>query len=219
MQSPQFSTDNHGDAEGLPAISQWYKSSFDTACPYSPFLPGLEVEEDILFIMTRLKDILHQDDMGSLSSNEFHDLTCFVMHRLLELSGPTTARRSSVSESIRLALALFMLTIHGPTYFSHAHLHQNLVSQLKDQAQNSLDVLIRRNESLALWILFVGMANAYGSSGYLWFYQKAHLLIKDTTLITSESMRSKLREVLWCSKADMSPSFQQIGQILSSSFT
>ena len=90
--SPQFETqDDFGRGDGISSIPQWHYSS-------NPFqqkpdmlnLDGFDLDPELQNILNRLRDISRQPRMTDssniptiLSPSDLHDLTCFVLHKLL----------------------------------------------------------------------------------------------------------------------------------------
>lgn len=188
--TPQFPIqDDFGYGTGINPILQWAVAS----TPYnsrSPTFEGIQIDAAVCDIVTRLRNILHQP----LSGTELHDLTCFVVHKLLLLLPilPPNTKESKVSESLRYAMALFMLLIHGTTYYSHTFLTQSLVAKLKEHLDGG-DV----DGSLGVWILSVGMVSTAGFAGEDWFMERSRVLAGRMRLRGWDDVLVGLREVLW----------------------
>lgn len=152
-------------------------------------------------IVRRLRNLLSEPTRFHLSNTDLHDLTCFVLHRLLAPLAPPPACNipevSSVSECVRNGIALFMLIIHGPTYFSHAGLQYKLVQQLRSDLERSLVPLLLSHGSLALWLLSVGMVGSESQDDLYWFSEQARIATKTSYALEWEAVLTHLRSVLW----------------------
>ena len=90
-----------------------------------------------------------------------------------------------------------MLVIHGPTYFTHAHLQSTLVSRLKGYINEPLDHLYLRHGSIALWIVSVGLVASAGTLDGPWFLEQAKALSESLNLRAWPGVFVHLEAVLW----------------------
>jgi hypothetical protein len=162
MQSPQFDTQNDPLVEdGIHSIPQWRAAMTMTADQHPLCLIELDLDPDIRDVFLRLRNVFIASVPRGLSTTDLHDLTIFLLHKLLAWSPQATQSHSSdsvaTSQCVRYALVLYMLIIHGPAYFSHAHLQINLVSQFKTNLEGILAPLSAYHRPLALWMLLVGL--------------------------------------------------------------
>jgi hypothetical protein len=107
------------------------------------------------------------------------------------------AHISSTSESMRMALALYMLTTHGPTYFSHAHLQHTLVSRLRNSLEESLPAVMFDHTSLALWLLAVGLTTAHNIEDTLWYSSQVKIAAEVLGINAWEDILPHLKQILW----------------------
>lgn len=195
--SPQFQTqDDSGFGSGVGPIPQWQLASTDSAQENS--LEGLDLDPVMTNTLARLRNIFHDPRLAHLTNTELHDLTCFVMHRLLllPLFSPANPKRSAVSECLRFALALYMLIIHGTTYYSHADLANRIMVHLK----TNLKVLAWTNfvpDSVRLWVLSIGMEASNGTADGQWFIDQACTATVALSLHKWEDILSRLESILW----------------------
>jgi hypothetical protein len=202
MQSPQFGAqDGFQSGEGILPIPQWLEME-PTARELLPkYLSNLELEPGIDEVFFRLRTLFTVSQPCQLASTDFHDLTCYVLHRLLAWSPqPTVPDRFSslpISQCVRYAVALYVLILHGPTYFSHAHLQSNLVSLLKTHLESILDSLSLSYPPLALWLISVGMAASDGIPTHTWFISQAKTLAEYLQLYDWFDVSPFLEGVLW----------------------
>jgi len=86
-----------------------------------------------------------------------------------------------------------MFIIHGPTYYSHLHVLDILVSELQSQ----LTSLSEPQESLFIWLLLVGAAASAGMNSANWFREKVVTISVALDLHSWDSVEIHLRRVLW----------------------
>jgi hypothetical protein len=201
-QSPQFSVQDHlcvGD--GIAPISQWLSLPTTSRHQPSPGLSELDLDSTISDVFLRLQHVFYVSQQQELSTTHLHDLTCFVLHKLLSWSPSKSQLRSPnsipTSQCIRYALALYMLIIHGPTYFSHAHLQSTLVINLKEHFEDLMPAFTIANANFGLWILSIGMVASQDAVTSGWFSANAVTLAYGLALHTWKDVRSCLEEVLW----------------------
>ncbi|KAH7359605.1 hypothetical protein BKA66DRAFT_427048 [Pyrenochaeta sp. MPI-SDFR-AT-0127] len=205
MQSPQFSTqEDSGVGLGIAPIPQWRDADPDLRDLGLSRLDGLNLDPAISDILFRLRSLFHNPERNNLTSTDLHDLTCFVLHRLLSWSPQQVyahiPQAQMVSAGIRHAVALYLLINHGPTYFSHAHLQYELILELKASIGHSLDFLCLSHPTLALWLLSVGLVASNGTPDYHWFVNQARIVAKSEDIHTWEDMLGRLKEILWYPK-------------------
>ncbi|KAF2191369.1 hypothetical protein K469DRAFT_732760 [Zopfia rhizophila CBS 207.26] len=196
MQSPQFPTQkDSGVGDGIAPISQWHEAATSLRDPVPPPLDNLDLDPAIGEILFRLRNLFHEPRRFDLSNTDLHDLTCFVLHRLLLWSPQSTHRDISpapaISECVRYAVALYMLIIHGPTYFSHARLQYNTTLQLRAHLEGSLASLLLSYGSLALWLLSVGMVASDGTPECHWFTTQAGTAISSFVSIWLKTQQAE----------------------------
>lgn len=192
--APQFETqDDSGFGNGIAPIPRWQVASILSSQDQDL---GLDVDPVIGQILIRLRTVFHQPQ--PLTNMELHDLACFVMHRLLLLPplSPTDTQRSAISESLRDALALYILTIHGATYYSHVDLSLAITMRLR----NHLEILAGTEypyDSLRLWILSVGLIASAGTSQRQWFITQTCIAVETLNLCTWDEVLTRLEVILW----------------------
>lgn len=193
---PQFQTqDDFGIGEGIRPILHWQVASRDPNALEQNL--GLDVDPAISQILSRLRIIFHPP-APPLTNMELHDLTCFVMHRLLLLPPfpSTDPQRSATSESLRSALALYILTIHGATYYAHVDLALAILERLKHHL-TSLVTIDYIHDSLRLWILSVGLIASIGTPHRQWFVTQTCVAVEVLTIRTWDDVLDRLKDVLW----------------------
>lgn len=213
MQTPQFATqDDAGHGDGIAPIAQWIDAAnvFEDLPSSLLDVPGLDpiVNE----ILCRLRALFHCPERFSMSTNDFHDLTCFAVHRLLESERPLLHPEPpdiATSESIRLAITLYLLALHGPTYFSHAALQYTLVQNLRARLEACENTTSLYNGSLALWLLSIGMVASNNTSEFPWFTSAARKPATTLGIHSWPGVLSHLKQVLWMDKQDIEQVFSQ----------
>jgi hypothetical protein len=210
MGSPQFSTqDDFGCGDGIAPSPQWHLCATQLHPP-PQYLDQLDVDPSVANVLVRLRTIFHDSNLSCLSTTDLHDLTCFVVHRLLSLPTPAQdiPQPSILSECIRLSMALYMFIIHGPTYYSHAAILYSITVQLKTR----LDCLTTQpltHDALAIWLLSVGMVSSIGTPDYQWFMGQADSAKASLGLQTWEDILIRLKNVLWLEKHQGAALFQR----------
>jgi hypothetical protein len=202
MQSPQFDAQNDpfvGD--GVPPIPQWLGAMEVVTDQLPSRLTDLDLDPDIGNIFLRLCNVFWISQPCGLPTPDLHDLTIFVLHKLLAWTPQATHLHSSeavaTSQCIRYAVALYMLIVQGPKYFPHTHLQANLVSRLKNHLDGILASLLTYHEPLALWLLLVGMTASYGTTDYYLFTTQIKNIVVPLHLHTWKDVIPSLEEVLW----------------------
>ncbi|PTB65062.1 hypothetical protein BBK36DRAFT_1121534 [Trichoderma citrinoviride] len=217
MESPQFPTkDDAGDGDGISAIPQWQLASADAEGQHETLdtsLDTLKITPPMINILSRLRRILHLTWHSSLDNTQLHDLTCFVVHRLLLLppltdtnaDADTNPVQLAASECLRYAIALYMLIIHGTTYYSHAGLANAILRQLRYhlvvlQAAAVASTTDYIHGPLDIWVISVGMV-ATASNGlerdHEWFMDQACASAAALGLSKWDDVVSHLQVILW----------------------
>jgi hypothetical protein len=217
--SPQFGAqDDFGRGDGLCAIPQW-TYNFNQTNLNSEFidLGDLGLDFTLQDIFARLRTIFGHSKKSTmtgpstiLSNTDLHDLTCFVLHRLLSLPPLASVDNQSaiLSECVRYGASIYMFVVHGPTYYSHAMILSSLLVQLK----HHLEPLISSHDfqdSLLLWLLSVGMVASIGTSLSEWFQGQAEAVSAVFGIRSWEDVEVQLKKVLWL-EAKCQVLFQQI---------
>ena len=86
--SPQFDTQNNfGEGDGVCAIQQWqWQFSMENTNLYLLDFDVLGLDPILGNTVNRLRPILQMaEDPTVLSTTDLHDLTCFILRRLLSL--------------------------------------------------------------------------------------------------------------------------------------
>lgn len=200
MQHPQFDVQNDqacGDA--IAPISAWIQVGEGHQRKLPPVFSGLELEPTTSDIIMRLRAIFDMSGKQPLSTTDLHDLACFVLHQLLSLPWPPLDMTVADAQSVclRYAVALYMLVIHGPTYFTHAHLQSTLVSRLKEHIDEALDPLYLDHGAIALWIVSVGLVASAGTLDGVWFLDQTKALGECLGLRNWPDVLVRLETVLW----------------------
>lgn len=193
--SPQFGVqDDFGNGDGIAPIDLWLPALKTEHKPDIPGLTDFHIDFSLRDIQIRLGVILNPTVSSGayISTNDLHDLTCYVLHKLL-LPFPTEL--TSISESFRYALATYMFIIHGPTYYSHAAILHNIVLQLRYHLQAAI-TSNKKDSSLLIWCLSVGMSASIGTDANDWFMTHATTLARSEGLETWESVESCLQSIL-----------------------
>ncbi|KAK0668822.1 hypothetical protein QBC41DRAFT_320980 [Cercophora samala] len=197
MGHPQFDTqDDTGIGDGIPPIPEW---QLDSPIPEDEF-SNLDIDHPVKNVLVRLRKVFQRAQSGAPFPNtRLHDLTCFVVHRLL-LSAPNTTTtatdHSSISpttECIRYGIVLYMFIIQGPTYFSHAVLMNTLVTSFR----RHLEQLESARQDINVWLAAVGLVASANTDHYRWFIERAQSVSAGLQLRSWAGTLSCIKRVLW----------------------
>ncbi|KAG9189208.1 hypothetical protein G6011_06076 [Alternaria panax] len=201
-QTPQFNVqDDVHLGDGIAPIPQWFEPQTTSRDQFPSGFLDLELDPDISDVFLRLHHLSHLSHEDKLSTTDLHDLTCYVLHKLLawspDKSQPGSLSLVSTSQCIRYAIALYMLAIHGPTYFSHAHLQSSLVMELKSNIGSLISISAITHGPLALWVFTVGVVASQDALTSAWFTAKAMPVARDLELHSWDDFSQCIKGVLW----------------------
>lgn len=213
MQTPQFlAQDGLGPVDGIAPIPRWYQASSDINGSSSTVLHTPLLDPVIADVLCRLHN-LFDSSQYKLSSTELHDLTCYVIHKLLLWEPLIKTDRVmcdlTASGTVRHATVLYLLIIHGPTYFSHARLQYATVLKLQAQMEYSWLNMLFNHGALTLWLLSVGMVASDGIPEGQWFTSQAHKAAEALNLRTWDHIVVRVRGIVWLDSTAAEPLFQQ----------
>ncbi|KAK4119212.1 hypothetical protein N657DRAFT_582184 [Parathielavia appendiculata] len=199
MGHPQFDTqDDAGIGHGIPPIPEWQLDSatLEHAVPIAD-ITVLNVDYDVRNVFIRLRSVFQRAGRVPFPTTQLHDLTCFVIHRLL-LSAPdsTSPASSPLTECVRYATVLYMFIIQGPTYFSHAVIFNQTLDKLMKHLQR-LESTPSVTLSLGVWLLAVGMVASSGTPHYQWSTRMARDTAESLILCTWNEASVHVKSVLW----------------------
>lgn len=208
MCSPQFGfQDDLGFGNGIEPILQWRLASIEQDLEFAEPWTS-ELNSETRNVLHHLRFIFGQDNSQGesiihsiLSTDDLHDLTCYVLHRLLS---PPSGSIWPLSECLRYAMSIYMLIIHGPTYYSHVHFLGTLTLHLR----HHLEVLATSaysHNAASLWCLTIGMMSSGGTIENEWFLSQATELSHNLGVQSWDDVQPCLRSVLWdkCRSAAM----------------
>ena len=191
---PVFSAqDEFGAEDGIHPIPQWFK--LPRHVYPTLFIDELDLDPVICDSFLRLRNIFHSATWLDLPTTDLHDLTCFVLHKLLASSDSSPI--SSTSKCVRSAIVLYMLIIHGPTYFTHARLQRTITFQLQAGLEEALTALLLTHPSLVVWLLSIGLVASEDTPESPWFTEQAKTAATSLELSSWNQIHNHLTEVLW----------------------
>lgn len=213
MEDPQFPIkEDAGDGDGISAIPQWQLALTD-AETQGESLATLNVTPAMNDTLSRLRRILHHPWHSSLTNTQLHDLTCFIVHKLLLLPPLTDTStdadanpsRWAASECLRYATALYMLILHGTTYYSHVGLANAIIRQLRYhlvalQEAAAISMTARAPSPLEIWALSVGMVATTGNGlhrDHEWFMDRARASAAALGVSKWDDVVPHLQAILW----------------------
>lgn len=212
---PQFQTqDDMGTGEGIPPIPEWQLDSTrpeeeeedeDESNRFFPDIIAQLGNDEVRNVLIRLKHSFRRARRyPPFPSTRLHDLTCFVVHRLL-FTAPSPSLQSSaaspVTECVRYAIILYMFTIQGPTYFSHAVILDSLLGRFMGYLEQ-LDSMPRKesgSRALDIWLLSIGLVASSGTSQirHRWFGEKVRVLAGSLGIGGWVGVRECVMGMLW----------------------
>ncbi|CRJ83597.1 hypothetical protein BN1708_009082 [Verticillium longisporum] len=168
MGHPQFETqDDAGIGDGIPPIPEWQLEPIGLD-DYHVDLAPYEIDYAVSNVVGRLRSVFRQAEQVHFSTTRLHDLTCFVVHRLLRASpDPSISAPSPMSQCLRYATALYMFIIQGPTYYPHTVIMSDVIRNLIEN-HDQLDP-----SPFDIWIFTIGLAASVGTAQYQWFLERA----------------------------------------------
>lgn len=205
MNTPQFDTqDDDGNGNGISPISEWHMKQQPWMTTFS--FCDLEFHSSVLNIFIRLRNTFRSAKDTPLSPIKVHDLTCFVLHRLLTAPNTTEPAGSPVSECIRYGIILYMLTVQGPIYYTHMPMLCGFVGQLRLQLTYSVISSLPR--PLNLWLVAVGLVASLGTPYHSTFQGDARHLSASMCISTWQDLSKQIRKVLWLDMSCIESLFQ-----------
>ncbi|KAJ5151751.1 hypothetical protein N7492_010046 [Penicillium capsulatum] len=197
MGYPQFDTqDDAGMGDGISPIPEWQldQNTHNDFCNID-----VDIDDDVKNVLLRLHGVFQLAQTIPFPTTRLHDLTCFVVHRLL-LSVPTTGVQSTITECIRYSIILYMLIIHGPSYYSHAGMLNAMVLRLKDYLQRQESVTPTYN-SLDVWCCTIGLVASADTIQYDWFLRRVRDMAQTLPLLDCDDALSHVKNALWLETA------------------
>ena len=203
--SPQFEAqDDNGTGTGVSTIPQWrYEFPVEHHDADLLDLDSLGIDPVLSSVIMRARFIFGAFHLSerpqSLSNTVLHDLTCYTLHRLLNLhpfaSLDSALGCANISECLRISISMYMLIVHGPIYYSHAAILFSLLLKLKNNIESP--AFADASESLILWILSVGSVAATGTYESNWFREQAAALCKKLNVRRWADLENHLKRTLW----------------------
>jgi hypothetical protein len=208
MGHPQFKTqDDFGIGDGIPPIPEWQLDP--TALDDGLFdLSAIEVDYAVKNVFIRLRHVFQRARNLPFPATQLHDLTCFVIHRLL-LSAPDTTlpELSPMTECIRYGIILYMFIAQGPTYYSHAVILNTIVTRFMEHLKH-LASMARVYDSLNVWFSVVGMVASVGTVHHQWFIKRAQEIAASLQLANFDETLTHIETVLWLGKPQVEDVFR-----------
>lgn len=171
-------------------------------------LSNLDIDYSVWNVFIRLLNAFQRAQYTPFPPARLHDLTCFVVHRLLfsapDLSSPQS---SPVSECIRYAIILYMFTIQGPTYYSHAVILNMIVGRFMEHLTR-LYPTPHEHGSLYLWLFSNGLVASSGTPLYRWFMERAGALAAELQMRSWDEVLIRIKSILWLQTARAEGIFQ-----------
>lgn len=197
MGHPQFETqDDYGIGHGIPPIPEWRLTSTALNENFSE-LNSIDGDHTVRNVFIRLRNVFQRAQGTPLPNTRLHDLTCFVVHRLLHSASDTVNSQSlPIIECIRYAILLYLFIIQGPTYYSHAVIFNMIVTRFMEHLKQ-LESSLRVYDSADIWLLMIGMVASTGTPNYQWFMERARAIAISLQLGTWNDVIVRIKSVLW----------------------
>lgn len=199
MGHPQFETqDDIGIGDGIPPIPEWQLGSTALHGDFSDLSSIIDVDHAVQSVFIRLRNVFQRAQRIPFPTTRLHDLTCFVVHRLLlsAASDTANARPSPITECIRYAIILYMFIVHGTTYYSHTVILNTIVTRFTEHLKH-LECTPRVYDSLDVWLLAIGMVSSTGTIHYQWFMERARDMAASLQLSNWNDALICVKSVLW----------------------
>lgn len=170
-------------------------------------LSKVDVEPQTWNTYLRLYSTFYHGKTKPLTPTRLHDLTSFVIHRLLATSlEPSETPTMTLSNCLARAIILYLLILQGPIYYTNAFMSSRTISQL-------LPHLAKRTMSLThasvdLWVAAVGLVASYGTPHYVLLQERVRLVSSFLHLAAWEDASSRIKDVLWLETPHMESVFQ-----------
>jgi hypothetical protein len=202
MGHPQFATqDDLGAGDGIPPISEW---QLDIEPDDDAASIGID-DAAVANVYARLRNVLRRARRTPLPATQLHDLTSFVVHRLLLTAGPGAS--TATTECLRYGMVLFMFVVQGPTYYSHDVMLNTMIGHLGE----SLRAFVGSGHggALLVWLAAVGMAASVGTPHYYEFAEAARMARSSVQQLRGwADVCERLGEVLWLQRPDVEAVFR-----------
>ncbi|KAG9736486.1 hypothetical protein KCU73_g10233, partial [Aureobasidium melanogenum] len=217
--SPQFETqDDLGVGDGISPIPEWHLTQ---PLPGPGDIVDFTLDDPVANMFHRLRNLSHTAQQPPLSTTKLHDLACFVVHRLLSTNSDLSrSTSSSTTEVMRYALILYMLIIHGTTYFPHTFVLNQALEKFVEHYERS-DLLSHTQYTLRVWLITIGMVASIGTSHYSWLAGKARNITVSMQMHTWDEVFKHVKSILWFDMAPgesgLRPHWDAIFNILNSS--
>jgi hypothetical protein len=195
MGHPQFEAqDDVGIGDGIAPIPEWQLDS--TTLQDDLFELSSIDDYGVKDVFIRLRNVFKRAEQIPLPATRLHDLTCFVIHRLLLPSSDQQPQVSPNTECLRCAIILYMFITQGPTYFSHAVILNTVVTRFM-QHLDQLELISRVYDSLDIWILAIGMVASSGTGHYQLFMERAQAMAHSLQLRKWNDAFIRIKSIMW----------------------
>jgi hypothetical protein len=197
MGHPQFETqDDYGVGPGIPPISEWRLPPAEPKEDAAE-LTDANVRHEVRNVFFRLRNIFKRAERIPFPTTQLHDLTCFVIHRLLlTIPDVESGQQSPLTECVRYAIILYMFIVHGPTYYSHAVILNTMIVRFIDY----LELIGPGSLSDGLfdvWFVAIGMVSSTGTAHHQWFVGRAKSVAESMPLENWDEALVRIRHFLW----------------------
>ncbi|KAK2023092.1 hypothetical protein LX32DRAFT_698176 [Colletotrichum zoysiae] len=193
---PQFETqDDAGVGDGVPPPPEWQLDSA-ALCEDMSALGDAGIDCAVRDAAVRLRHIFRRAQRVPLAPARLHDLTCFVIHRLLLSMPRGSDARSPAPECVRNAVILYMFIVQGPTYYSHAVIFNTILGRFVE-CLGQLHATRREYGSLDVWLLTIGMAASYGTKHYDWVTRRVRDVAHAMQLTCWDDALVHARGLVW----------------------
>ncbi|THY06335.1 hypothetical protein D6D01_09909 [Aureobasidium pullulans] len=205
---PQFETQNDlGTGDGIPSIPEWHLD-LSTGNHHPLDLDDFLVDATVRNVFIRLHKVFERAQRTPISTTQLHDLTCYVIHRLLPTASNLQSLSSSpLTECMRYAIVLYMFITHGTTYYPHTFVLNRGLIQFKahlEQLESSSQI----HDSINVWLLTIGMVASTGTLHYQWYFERARIIATLLQLQSWDDVFIHIKSVLWLNTAQGEGAFR-----------
>lgn len=200
MGHPQFETqDDFGIGDGIPPIPEW---QIEPTFICNDLYENVDVDgfDEVLNVFMRLRNVFQRANRGFLPNTHLHDLTCFVVHRLLLSTTNTSIPESSpITECIRYTIILYLFIVQGPIYYPHEVMVNTMVAKLQESLEQRMHAS-QEPQPLDAWLLAVGTVASAGTSQYEWFAKNGATTADSLHIKSAQEFLNRIKDVLWLEK-------------------
>ncbi|KAG9246865.1 hypothetical protein BJ878DRAFT_250331 [Calycina marina] len=196
-QSPQFDRDeDFENVHGINPLPTQHLSTEMMSLVMLSDLIDMDLDMELKEVIINIRIVFRHSQLSTtpLSTVELQDLVGFVLHSILRL--PHSDHAATLTECVRAALAIYMILLHGSTYYSHTAMLATIVLQLQRQLDGFLPTSAIP-DALHIWLCSMGLVGSMGMDTHNWFAEKCLAASAVIIGIKWSAVIALLEEVVW----------------------